>query len=153
MAIYVKFDKPDNIRDFLKLFFTVRRENDMSGVTTYSDPECTVIQCRAGKWRSFEAVVEIVQTYFPEAHYIEIFQTLLDLKILNQHNETCYLYMMSCGDIRRINLVYSLDHASWSYLSEKCSRFDSEMGWIELLEQIGITNKESYLKMLYGSKK
>ena len=108
MAIYVKFaeeNKPKTVREFLNKFFSSHKENYIRNVETYSDKECTILQCKADKYRSFDDIFELVKTYYPIVSIGTIFKILLTLK--PEHNQSTYnLFMMSCSGIKKINCLY-----------------------------------------------
>ena len=66
-----------------------------SFVETYNDKECKDIECGRAR-RSFEDLLEISRTYFPETTEIELAKTLQELG--NKHN----LIASFCGDINKL---------------------------------------------------
>lgn len=80
--IYVK---PENVREnleeFLKHNFSTNTEYFDKGKfsMTYKDSECTIRECHSAR-RSFEDLLEISQTYFPETTEAELAKILLNLK-------------------------------------------------------------------------
>ena len=81
--IYVK---PENVKEtleeFLKHNFSINNPNSFDRgkfSITYKDAECTIRECHSAR-RSFEDLLEISQTYFPETPEAELAKILLVLK-------------------------------------------------------------------------
>lgn len=122
MAIYVKFEKPETLKEFLTLLFSYSEDRCLKSVTTYHDKECTTIQCREGKNRSIDDVLEIVNTYYPDVKIEELCQVLFNLKI--KHNNTEYtLYGLKCCTINRSVLLFTMIRCDYS------SNFKSDSKW------------------------
>lgn len=106
MAIYVKFEKPETLKEFLTLLFSHSKDGYLRSVTTYHDKECTTIQCKAGKNRSIDDILEIVNTYYPSITIKRLCQVLFNLKI--KHNNTEYLlYGLRCFSINKSVLLFT----------------------------------------------
>ena len=147
MAIYVKFaeeSKPKTVREFLNKFFSSYKEQYLRNVETYLDKECTVLQCKANKYRSFDDIFELVKTYYPTVSIGTIFKILLTLK--PKHNDIVYnLFMMSCKDIKKINCLYvKFQGDSVKNYKEIISNttYDSNYKYEELFNMIGVKNQE-----------
>lgn len=143
MAIYIKLDKkPNSLRQLMREYFSYAvREPYVTNVRTYYNKECTILQCSAGKWRSFEDVLECAKTYFPSITPKKLLSLLLTLNIKNIDNERCELYMRSCADIRRINVFYSPYVMGYSRIIEE-AKYNSKYSWKELLDKLNIKNYE-----------
>ena len=86
-----------SVYTFLKYYFTCLPKEYRGGFPmSYSDAECTVLQCKKGAYRSFDELVMICQTYFPDCTPEDVAKTLNKLfpKI------KCSLYF--CEDIRKV---------------------------------------------------
>ena len=156
MAIYVKFaeeKKPKSIKEFLTKFFS---EDDGTGyvrnVESYNNKECTSVQCVRNKYRSFDDTLELVQTYYKSSTPKKVFETLLNLKVLNGNNSECYLHMMSCSGIRRINFLYiagKTGSAKTDYKSICYSdTYNSKYSWQQLFAMLNINSNEDFTKYL-----
>ena len=147
MAIYVKFaeeNKPKTVREFLHKFFSSYKEQYLRNVKTYSDKECTILQCNSDKYRSFDDIFELVKTYYPTVSIGTIFKILLTLK--PEHNQSTYnLFMMSCSDIKKINCLYVKFKGdkvtNYSDIIQNVS-YDSNYTYKELFDMIGVKNQE-----------
>ena len=147
MAIYVKFaeeSKPKTVREFLNKFFSSYKEQYLRNVETYLDKECTVLQCKANKYRSFDDIFELVKTYYPTVSIGTIFKILLTLK--PKHNDIVYnLFMMSCSGIKKINCLYVKSQGNnVKNYKEIISNttYDSNYKYEELFNMIGVKNQE-----------
>ena len=147
MAIYVKFaeeNKPKTVREFLHKFFSSYKEQYLRNVKTYSDKECTILQCNSDKYRSFDDIFELVKTYYPTVSIGTIFKILLTLK--PKHNDIVYnLFMMSCSGIKKINCLYVKFKGgsvkNYSDIIQNTS-YDSNYTYKELFNMIGVKNQE-----------
>ena len=87
MAIYLKEFRekpPDSIEELITVFQTYKHSNGYDYIgsrETYSNPECTKIECYGGRYRSIDALVELSRTYFPDITEKEIFTSLFNLVI------------------------------------------------------------------------
>ena len=147
MAIYVKFaeeSKPKTVREFLNKFFSSYKEQYLRNVETYLDKECTVLQCKANKYRSFDDIFELVKTYYPTVSIGTIFKILLTLK--PKHNDIVYnLFMMSCSGIKKINCLYVKFQGNNVKDYKKIisnTTYDSNYKYEELFNMIGVKNQE-----------
>lgn len=134
MAIYVKFKKPETLPEFLILLFSHPGYNYLRNVTTYHDEECTKIQCKAGKNRSIDDVLEIVNTYYPDVKIEELCKVLFNLKI-ERDNTKYTLYGLKCGTINRSVLLFTVINCDYSSDSPS----DSKWTIRELYEMSKIT--------------
>ena len=147
MAIYVKFaeeSKPKTVREFLNKFFSSCKEGYIRNVETYLDKECTVLQCKADKYRSFDDIFELVKTYYPTVSIGTIFRILLTLK--PKHDDIVYnLFMMSCSGIKKINCLYVKFKGdkvkNYKDIIQNTS-YDSNYTYKELFDMIGVKNQE-----------
>ena len=147
MAIYVKFaeeSKPKTVRKFLHKFFSSYKEQYLRNVKTYSNKECTILQCDSDKYRSFDDIFELVKTYYPTVSIGTIFKILLTLK--PEHNQSTYnLFMMSCSGIKKINCLYVKFKGdkvkNYSDIIQNTS-YDSNYTYKELFDMIGVKNQE-----------
>ena len=147
MAIYVKFaeeSKPKTVREFLNKFFSSYKEQYLRNVKTYSNKECTILQCDSDKYRSFDDIFELVKTYYPTVSIGTIFKILLTLK--PKHNDIVYnLFMMSCSDIKKINCLYVKFQGdkvkNYKEIIQNTS-YDSNYTYKELFDMIGVKNQE-----------
>ena len=147
MAIYVKFaeeSKPKTVREFLHKFFSSYKDQYLRNVKTYSNKECTILQCDSDKYRSFDDIFELVKTYYPTVSIGTIFKILLTLK--PKHDGTVYnLFMMSCSGIKKINCLYVKFKGdkvkNYSDIMQNAS-YDSNYTYKELFDMIGVKNQE-----------
>ncbi len=160
MAIYLKnIKKPKSIRQLLGFLF-----NNTSGsiygsttnVVTYSDIECKTVQCVKGKFRSFDDILEICTTYFPNITVKKVVKELVTLRMKVKTKEGIvyqYPWLVVCGDIQKITIKYTKSglsennnfflHTSASVLDIRMKK-DSKYSWFELLNMLGL--KEGTLK-------
>lgn len=130
MNIYVPFEKPDTLKEFLEKFFD-GPIGSYSGysVQTFKNKECTYTQCRAGKRRSLNDIFHCVNTYFPNTTLNEICITLFKLK------PAYYLYPEFCSDIGR-NVVCFYRTKTGAFPSRRGGKY----AWYKILTELNITS-------------
>jgi len=107
MKIYVKFEIPKTVREFLKKFFSVENGTSLAqNATTYTDPDCKNMQCSEKRSRSFRETCDCVQTYFPKATDKTIFRILLTLNLKNSLGQPMYLCTSFCSTVNRPVMYY-----------------------------------------------
>jgi hypothetical protein len=142
MAIYVNFEKPETLKEFLSKLFSCYYLNVFTTQATYFDKEKTQIQCRSKKWRSFDDLLEIVNTYFPEVTPKELIHELL---VCQPNGRTNYIPSLRiCSTIMRIRIYYHIEDNLNLYNPFGSSKLNSKYSWAELLNMLGITTYEEY---------
>lgn len=153
MAIYVDFKKPKTIEEFLKKIFSYRMGSDsVRNIETYENENCTYLQCPKGKLRSFDDILECVNTYFPEIDYKEVFKALLRLQVKDAIGNICDLMMSNCGGIKRIRMHYTSGYGDSRQVlyghALRVDQYDSKYSWRELLKAIEINSEKEYLQFI-----
>ncbi len=97
--IYIKTEKePENFKELLLMFFSLELTSDrISTVTSYFDKECTKEQCQENKMRSFDDILELAQTYFPEITPKEVFHELITLDMKSTNGRKYFPHLGCCG--------------------------------------------------------
>lgn len=155
--IYVNFKPENTVKEFLLQLFKIDPQlpYQIKFVETFLDKECKGQQTGYGRLRSFDDVLEIVQTYFPKCSVEQLFHEILvlelyckseNLNFARQKNRRLLLQLANCSTIRRIRIYYCIP--SYNSLTEQiqlysgsnliCDKYDSKYSWIDLIEAIGI---------------
>jgi len=142
MAIYLKIEKPNSVEELLlKLFLSELNSTYNTGSNTYTDIECTQIQCEAGKWRSFDDIYEIVNTYFPNTDEKTVIHEILVLPMKTTKGKELFPYFNYCNKINMCTMMfYYTYHACETTFSTKTG--EGKYAWGTLFELLGITNAE-----------
>lgn len=149
--IYLKFEKyekkPKTIYDLLKKLFS-NGSVVITNIKTYSNEKCSHLQCDKGKYRSFDDIVRIVNTYFPNTSVKDVFGHLLKLKVLNYYGNNCKLQMDFCNTMNKIKLYYSsAKYKENTFNSIKSlPRYNSKYSWNDLFEMLDIKTVEDLIK-------
>jgi hypothetical protein len=110
MAIYLKVPKNTVFEDIKALIIFGYTYNGTHFVATYKESECITLECKPAN-RSFEDLLEICQTYFPNSTDVDLANTLYEL------NQTplnlTYVY---CADIHKS--VYYLESSPFPFSDE-----------------------------------
>jgi hypothetical protein len=147
MALYVKFaqeQRPNSVKGFLKKFYTREVTVDTArGHYTYLDPECKQVQDRH-QYRSFDDLLELVQTYYPKVTPVKLMHYLLTTKIaLQGKDRVARPHLGKCSDMGKIRFIpYMMD--SYSEISTKMSK--SKYTWSELMRPLGIKTEHDFVK-------
>ena len=147
MKLYVKFaeeKKPKTVSEFLKLFYSRRIDSFYaSGCYTYYDKECKEIQ-DTHNWRSFDDLLDLIQTYYPSIKPVKLMHYLLVLKIQLPNGEFSKPHLGTCGGMGKIRYIPYIDlNKNERDLSTKMGK--SKYTWSELLTPLGIVNREDIL--------
>lgn len=162
MAIYLKLPAPpSSIRELLLRTFSynhtlgelkslkqfskipaVIKNGNFYSVSTFHNKECNLLQCKAGKMRSYDDIVELVATYFPNTTEKELVEAI----VCTHPNLIFYTY--NCPDIGKPTLGYKpksdyYDVPKWS--GEHLNR-NSKYDWKSILNIIGVNNHQELIK-------
>lgn len=150
--LYVKFKIPETLKEFLiTFFFDDKKFKDYftykpyCSYDTYSDEECTKIQCYPCKMRSFDDLMLLANTYYPNTDAKTLMFEIMNLNHKNNHG-LIYPMFYYCSDIHKstlrfINTIYEEILLDRKYVQ------NSEYYWDELLLLVGIDiNKKDELK-------
>lgn len=149
LKIYVNFEAPATLAEFLDKYFDYGYNiNNVRGIETYYDKECTTIQCVSGKYRSFDDLMLLAKTYYPDTTPADLMRELLLLEKAGRHDSfgdgTCpklTLLMGNCADINRIRVCYFYEKNSYEF-TRTIDKLNSQYSWTELLSMIGINSQE-----------
>ncbi len=137
MALYVKFEKPRTIKEFLIKFYTSKNydysDSSLAASNTYDDPECKILQCERHA-RSFDELLEIVKTYYPSTTPKILVYHLLTVVYHNRKGNLMYPYLGTCSGMNRIKYVpyYDKTAVTSAYFTAKMR--ESKYTWGELLK-------------------
>ena len=141
---------PNSLPDLITKFFTYRVGIVyIKGAKTYSDVDCSIEQCEAARYRSFEDILECAQTYFPETTEEDLLKLLLSIVIVEKENR----YQVMCYNCQGILKPTCCFHQAFTdvILDEKFSepygsfKTHDLITWKHILRRIGIS-EESHLQ-------
>lgn len=137
--IYLKTDEElTTIREvLLELYSHTSYGDGKKSVATYTDKECTTLQCYKDKYRSFDETLELVHTYLPNAEIKDIIHELIVLHL----DKPLYLYFYYCNDINMSTCHYYTDRPS-GVIPE--SHGHSKYSWKDIFELVGIDDMDEY---------
>lgn len=143
MSIYVEFDKPSTIKEFLRKFFSGGDQWVRTGVATYYDEDCYSEHCDTDRYRSFDDIYDCVKTYFPSVTRKRVMHELLLLEFQSGYKKTDVqrLKMSTCSDIERVVTYYYMSNNI--YYPYDAEQYDSDYSWQDLLKLLGITNQKT----------
>lgn len=151
MAIYLKQAQetpPKSINDLIRMLYPVTSRVTMA-TTTYKDPGCNYLQCDKS-YRSFDDILELVKTYFPEVTEKDVIKKLLSIRIIYNDidgEKLLYPNIGTCGTMNRIRFIYvKLATVNTSNDAYMRSMPDSKYSWKQLLEPLGITNSDTLIE-------
>lgn len=149
--IYIKFDEgqePQNLNDLFRKLFSFQSGIEVKNVPTYTNRDCTNLQCDANRYRSFDDILRIAERYFPGTSYLDVFRELLRTEIRGYGGRLCNLSLGSCSFIRKQRMHYSA-YAVTNY-RHACGQpqYRSRYSWRELFDAIGITSQEQLQQLI-----
>lgn len=124
--IYVQFEKPNTVKEFLELFYQTAEGRNRS-VMTFFDEGCTETQCGSSRNRSFDDLFEIVNTYF-SVSVEELLHELLTM-------DAGYPYIFTCSDISKDVFTIGPEVYEQTFST---SGSKSKYKWKEILPLIGL---------------
>jgi len=151
--IFLK-ETPKDINDLISKFFVRGLLNSRFGAShymgaiTYSDKECTIIQCELNKIRSFDDFLLCVYTYFPKMELKDIVHSLI-LTTFKQDDVIFQPQFQYCNDIKKITIYFSFSQMVYF---EEVLKYDSQYSWQELLKLLNINNREELLQYIKNNK-
>jgi len=107
-VLYVKLTdvpKTDTRKDFIRKFIRGK-------FASYSNEDCTKLQCESGRFRSITELHQIVLSRFPKTSFEAIIRIVRDL--INEENPVTMVY---CRTVEKVVLMY-LDKATSGYVSD-----------------------------------
>jgi len=107
-VLYVKLTdvpKTDTRKDFIRKFIRGK-------FASYSNEDCTKLQCESGRFRSITELHQIVLSRFPKTSFEAIIRIVRDL--INEENPFTMVY---CTTVEKVVLKY-LGKATSSYISD-----------------------------------
>lgn len=154
MKIYTNFGRQKTLREFLIKLFSSESSNYRLNVETYHDEECKSLQCQRNKYRSFDDILDCVNTYYKNITPKCLIHTLLTLNIKNDKGQICCLHIGICSGIKRIRMLYYPYPLENTYSSEiPCEKYNSKYSWIDLLEMLNITTSKELINYIKKYKK
>lgn len=139
MNLYVKFGKQETIEKFIEKFYSLIGSQRRDAVETYHDEKCSNKHCDEKRYRSFDDILDLVNTYYPGTSPKDLFHILLTIKLPDINGRILYLHMSNCSTIERIRMLYYYDEKS-SYQGRTFNKKKSKYSWLDLL---GMLNLES----------
>lgn len=118
--------------------------------TTYSDKECTKIQCSRGKNRSIDDVMCLIKTYYPSKTYKHIFEQFrIYLEKVNIDEDGEYSNaLILCNDIEKWVFGYSwantdkLFCGDYRHSSQSTDEGLGKYTYDIFMKKLGYTDKE-----------
>jgi len=104
--IYVKIKRQRYLKDFLILLYSHPFQSYLTCVESFKDSLFTIRQCKAGKYRSIDEILEIVNTYYPSITLKRLAKLLCSLEI-KKNNGTYYFYSLYCSKIEGTTTLFT----------------------------------------------
>ena len=146
-----------NVDDLLQKLLIENNSSNISALPTFYKYENTLYpQCDSNKYRSFDDILLICQTYFPSTKVETVFKKLLLLNnnLKDIKNDRVKNKLSYCSTISRIRYVANYNNSLYSFytIAIDKNKNESKYSWKELFKMININNveelKEFYLKNL-----
>lgn len=147
--IYIKLSrKPKTVRHLLKKFFSYKSYGRVLNVQSYSNDKYSRCQCVEGKFRSFDDVLRLVNTYFPNTSKEQVIETLLTLDIKDREKQKCNLHMDYCCTMQKVRMWFTSYTANGFNTASRMPKGRSEFGWKELLASVGVNSEETLANLI-----
>lgn len=152
MSLYVKFAKekrPRTVKQFLIEYYSLRKDPYLAyGGDTYSNIECTIHHC-GRSYRSFDDLLDLVNTYYPSIKPKKLMHYLLTVKIKSSDKAEGFYWphLATCSGMGRIR--YIPYYQKWYDQNQINLRMgNSRYTWKELLAMLGITNEKEFFEYI-----
>ena len=109
---------------------------------SYFDPECEIIQCDAGKMRSFDDLWAICQTYYPDISAKDVMQELLQYSV----NQEIPLSFGRCSTMGKIRITCK--RKGCLLINDYPTKYNSIYSWNDLFKMVGLEDYEKRLAFL-----
>lgn len=104
--IYVKIKRQRYLKDFLTLLYSHPSQSYLTCIESFEDELCTIRQCKAGKYRSIDEILEIVNTYYPSITIKRLAKVLYSLEIVKDINKY-YFYSLYCSKVKMTTTLFT----------------------------------------------
>jgi len=121
MAIYVKIKRQRYLKDFLILLYSHPFQGYLTCVESFKDELYIIRQCKAGKYRSIDEILEIVNTYYPTITIKRLAKVLHSLEIVKD-NKTYYFYSLYCYKVQKTTTLFTNFKSSHNSTSKGFSK-------------------------------
>lgn len=148
--IYVNFPIPETINEFIKLLYCYPSIT-LTALETYSDEACTIEETPCNKWRSFDDLMILINTYYPGTAEKDLIHELICADIRSKNGREHRPYMMLCGFINKSTISYHTVTRGASVFMD--DNGNSKYSWRELLLLLGITNDKELNEYIEANKK
>lgn len=138
--LYVKFKKPRNILDFIKLFYSINRNKEtLNAQPTYLDKECNNLHCNL-YYRSFDDIFTLVKTYYPSTTEKILMNILLKYRV-NHGNRILIMHFGICRGTEILRVIPYMSKYMGNSVSKEIPK-NSKYSWSILFKLIGIETRE-----------
>jgi hypothetical protein len=141
--LYVDFEKPRTIKEFLEIFFgnNTFGEYSYKSAKTYSDSEFKSVQCYENKRRSFDDIYELVNTYYSNVSKKKLLHILIMLDLYSHTNQKAKFNFHYCCDIHKSVMYYEV-YGVWRDFTKR--KGHSKYSWKELMAMMNIHNQQQF---------
>lgn len=142
-----------NLKDLLTKLLICEDHNMASNLRTYYRiKDIEIIQCHKYKYRSFDDILLIAQTYYPKVKVETVFKTLLllnnekfkDKKTISE-DSLIPITLSFCNTINRIRFINTSSRIRNFTNLLGSTKGKSKYSWKELFKMIDINTTEDYL--------
>ena len=130
--LYIKAGRQPTISQFLLEVFSYHKDSYMTSVETYYDEECLKIQCKAGKYRSFNEIFILVKTYYKSITVVKLAKLLLEMEFKTD-NIMYYRYILCCDNIQKPVILFTRFKQPGGLSNLKG---DENYSWLELYNMV-----------------
>lgn len=106
MAIYVNIKRQRSVKEFLVLLYSFENDIYLTCVETYRDKEYLNLQCKKGRYRSIDDVLELVQTYYP-SFTIKKLAKLLHNMIIIKNDKKYKFHSLYCSNVNKTTTLFT----------------------------------------------
>lgn len=104
--IYVNIKRQRYLKDFLTLLYSHPNGGYLTCINSFEDELCTITQCKAGKYRSIDELLEIVNTYYPSITFERLSKVIHSL-IIEKDDKKFKFYSLYCSKENKTTTLFT----------------------------------------------
>lgn len=125
MAIYVNIKRQRYLKDFLTLLYSYPNQGHLTCIKSFRDKLYTIQQCKAGKYRSIDELLEIVNTYYPSIT-IKKLSKILHSMVITKDNKNYTFYSLYCSKVQKTTTLFTMIPCGFGSIKKGYSKFSAK---------------------------
>lgn len=125
MAIYVNIKRQKYLKDFLTLLYSSPMARYLTCIESFKDELYTIQQCQAGKYRSIDEILEIINTYYPSITMKRLAKVLHSM-VITKGNNKYYFYSLYCSKVEKTTTLFTVMNCEHTNTMKGTSKYSAK---------------------------